>query len=97
MLGWKGRMVVKESNLSGGRRGNWDLKGRDLAAEVVWENVYLVVVVVVAVSSEGFGRQAASLVVEPVGERPDLGTVADSVLLIWCYSLGLALLLALRL
>ena len=83
-------MAARGSNLSGGRRGNWDLKGRDPAAWVVGGSVYLGVVV------GEFGRQAVSLVVDVVVERPDLRTVGDLVPLVWLLVLGLALLLDLQ-
>ncbi len=70
-------MAERGSNLSGGRRGNRDLKGRGPAAWVVGGSVYLVVVV------GEFGRQAVSLVVEAVVERPDLRAVGDLVPLAW--------------
>ncbi len=70
-------MAERGSNLSGGRRGNWDLKGRDPAAWVVGGSVYLVVVV------REFGRQAVSLMVDAMVERLDLRTVGDVVPLVW--------------
>lgn len=69
-------MAGRGNSLSGGRRGNWDLKGQDQAAWVVGGNAYLVVV-------EEFGREAVGLVVDAVVERLDLTIVVGLVSLKW--------------
>lgn len=70
-------MAARGSNLSEGRRENWDPKGRGLAASVVGGNAYLEVVV-----AEDFGRVAVGLAVDAAGERLDLRTVRDLVSLV---------------
>lgn len=71
-------MAERGNNLSVGRRGSWDLKGRDLAAWVVGGNAILVVLLVV----DEFGRQAVGLEVDAGVERLDLRTVGDLVSLV---------------
>ena len=84
-------MARRGSNLSGGRRGSWDLKGRVLAAWVVEGNAYLMVV------AQEFGRLAVEWGVDAVGEHLDRRTVGDLVSLMRSKEmLGPAPLLALR-
>ena len=63
--------------MSGGQRGNWDLKGRDPAALVVGGNAYL------AEATRDFGRQALCLVADATVEHLDLRITGDLVPLVW--------------